>query len=156
MFRDNTTTSVLVPTVCFCWGVQAYQGDKYNNLTDMAASQWCINTDEIQACGMLSSQQASPPPPFCSWKDQNLANEKVTTPSNPTLPYNCLFIFASALFPPSRSPPSLPPPAWCPLPDCLLLQLSPAWLESQHTGEKKWKKRRGESNRVEGVEKQSN
>lgn len=129
-----------------CWSftlLGAHQDDKYCCLTDMTASRHFISTDEIVAHGMQSCL-----PPFIhpTGPDVSISlstSVKIKTSakqSNNPLQPHCIMTAASSLYPPfllllsPLFPPSL---LLHPMPDCLLLQLSPAWLQSQHTREKK-------------------
>lgn len=119
MFRHSAANSVLVPAVCLCWCVRACQGDKYSNLTDMAASRWRINTDEIRASGMLSSQPPHPAPQAPTSPSLFLLRQR-SKPcqqqknNHPLLPYRLMTVSSSSHPPPPPIIiPSFPPSAHC-------------------------------------------
>lgn len=91
----------------------------------------CINADKVRAHGITEKPFPRPrlqthPVSSSFLQDQNLTNEEVTAPSSSS---------SHHFFSPQVQPSSLPY-CWCLPLYSLLLQLSPAWLRSQHKTER--------------------
>lgn len=133
----------VVLAVLLFWCVKTHQADKRSKWTwlwaDGAAMQSTANHPGHMPDSSISA----------SAKMKTVSTKKVMTPPS-------LLSLQFHHPPPIIIPYFLASLCRYQLPDCLLFQLSPAWLQSQHTGEKMCKRRWSESKRVHGVKQQSN